>query len=1219
MSGRLKPGLQTPGGAEMIGSEGGSWQNGGMLFPTQRSLPGPLAKNSQRWPNVVRHSRWKAARHRAGEVFVALWLAAGLDAAPAAGELLLLPQEAQTESTVPMFDLAILGKEQIKRPLIGAAPELQPRAQDLNADFLVRGQQVGIRIEENIFVAPSTLVSWEWRKERGNVCIVQIELVHPATNQRRYFGYGAGNLTEPPAPDPTVEVFVAKTLPTTRQKVERNLFKDMKDVLGWEQARIVSVYLSPWDGEPGVFSDLKFRHVTASNSTGERYQRLARIGTGHYLPSKLPEYGAKHVERFDTSFEECAPGRNSGANEWSAFGAIGDRDFNAMGRDMYVRYPLYDLAFRIVDGDREITPDSLDTFRLGLVNNRLPAIWGAWRYENLIYRVSVMTVPGKELGNYDLFKLEIQNATDQSQPAKLAAILEGPPDLRLDDGVVRGLGAAPFLITQAPLASRLQFRDWGLCDKRARAYSTGPGPGLTEAGVATYRTGLDGVPVIYRVKAEPGKKYCVWLVSTPHISGYWLEQPKQVGDLIYEYRAEGAPTQTLDYINHLANKPQPLWARFDGVQDNNGDGYLEIRSGVTASSRIRHSRLSVIYVFPEGTKVEDPAAVYSGKMNDRCVWHIDVGSTPETSAQNQYYDKSDVGFGSLHLSYTDTIAPHTIQTRWLKVPPIHRREPVSMGYIAHTFREVLPGEAIPPFSTERLDALKAADPQRAEQKVAGFWNDFFVKAAQFELPDPILNDLYLSRLATRAILDVPITEEVVFNACSPYFYFDHAYRDQAYVVIANDLAGLHDRAARVLRAYCMDVRDIRTNGPIAFDGRPLQLGMKEDGLWNTRPGQFDTQGENLWALVQHYKLSGDHEWLEKTAYPYIRRGAMWLVNSRRKHQQEVGNPEDPRYGLIEPGGMEVLEVGKGMHMYYMNAFGVLGLREAADAAASLGRGEDSALFAAQAAELQSSLHHSFTQTFKRNGLYEGSLWFGVEPEGVGMYGFWAHCCLLWPCRALDAHDPMLSGTWRKMEQMSQAWGGGQFSEGQGGYWPYIGVDWAVSYILRGEPERTLDYFCSYVDKAGGTLSWGEGYSYTTAGGDQPHMWADAQYLTLFRHLFAMEDGSTLLITPALFRRWHTGEKPIIVRGLPTHFGDLDLTIQPTLKGDQLTYQLKIRPKGDQAQRDLERLVLYPRTAKGAPIASATVDGQAVSGFTDRALLIPRPPRNHEIQIQIQTR
>jgi len=60
------------------------------------------------------------------------------------------------------------------------------------------------------------------------------------------------------------------------------------------------------------------------------------------------------------------------------------------------------------------------------------------------------------------------------------------------------------------------------------------------------------------------------------------------------------------------------------------------------------------------------------------------------------------------------------------------------------------------------------------------------------------------------------------------------------------------------------------------------------------------------------------------------------VNSREKRKREVEDPNDPRYGLIEPGGMEVMEVGKGMHMYYMNAFAILGLREAADVAGALG-------------------------------------------------------------------------------------------------------------------------------------------------------------------------------------------------------------------------------------------------------------------------------------------
>ncbi len=570
----------------------------------------------------------------------------------------------------------------------------------------------------------------------------------------------------------------------------------------------------------------------------------------------------------------------------------------------------------------------------------------------------------------------------------------------------------------------------------------------------------------------------------------------------------------------------------------------------------------------------------------------------------------------LCLSYGGEVPAHSTKTYWLRVPAVHRRQPVSMGYISHAFRDVLPGEAVPPCSPETILALQQQDPTRWEQQFTDFWNGFFAEAAPFDIPDRVLADLYYSRLATRVIHDVPLNERYSYNTCSPFFYFDHAYRDQAYVIYGLDLAGMHDRAEKLLNVYCADVQDV-PKGLLAFDGQPLQLGMLDSGLWNTRPGQWDTQGENIWALVQHYKLSGNREWLANTAYPYIQRGAQWLVNSRHKHMEEVKNPEDPRYGLLEPGAMEVLDVGHGTHLYYLNGFAILGLREAADAAEALGHTEDAQRFAAEALDLKRCLHRSFAKTFRRTGLYEGHLWFGVEPEGVGMYGFWAHNCLVWPCRAIDARDPMLEATWRKMQSMSNRWGGGMHSESQGSFWPYIGVDRAVSHILRHEPELALDYFCAYTDTAGGTLSWGEGYSNLIANGDQPHFWADAQWLNLFRQLFAFEDGDTLWLTPALFRRWHAGGNTISVSRLPTHFGQLDLRIEPDQDGHSIRYSVRIEPQGDQAARPLNKIVLFPRTDGGRPIQRVTLDAKEHRDFTRDAVVIPAPERGRNLDITVE--
>ncbi len=87
--------------------------------------------------------------------------------------------------------------------------------------------------------------------------------------------------------------------------------------------------------------------------------------------------------------------------------------------------------------------------------------------------------------------------------------------------------------------------------------------------------------------------------------------------------------------------------------------------------------------------------------------------------------------------------------------------------------------------------------------------------------------------------------------------------------------------------------------------------------------------------------------------------------------------------------------------------------------------------------------------------------------------------------------------------------------------------------------------------------------------------------------------------------------------MPTHFGDLDLRIQPAREGAELNYTLQLTPCGDQARRDLSRIVLYVRTPAGQKIESASVDGMPVSSFADTALVIPRPSRGKEIRVAVK--
>lgn len=1116
------------------------------------------------------------------------------------------------------IDVELLGDGPSERPVL--AGSLSPAADGPGGKpaFEVQGQQCGLRIDEPIFVGPDTRISWSWKKAEGKVIIVQLALQNPETGAGRYFGYGAGSISESLSPDPTVEVFVSDQLPNEWTTVSRSILEDVRRVLGWQSARVTGVYFSPWDGKPGQFAQARIRGALPVASAGlTDLAGLSAIAKGDYSPPRLKNRGEQRQLRYDTHFEETAPGRNSAANEWSTFGWPGDRAFNNIGREMRVAYPAYYLVFRLYDNGNEIAPDSLDSFRLGLVRGNIPAIWGGWEHEGLHYKVSVASVGWDKDQAYDLYRIEVSNPTSKALKSKLAAGFDGPPDMKLEGDVITGLGGAPFAVVDRPESTDLVTRDWGLCDKRAKSYNTGAGPGETEPAVASTRIGMDGPAVTYRIKVDGARRYTVCLVASPHIS-HLLQKPEKPGDLVYLYDVEGCEPKTLDWTEYIGKKAQPLCVSFAGARDADGDGYIQVSAGCAPQSRLKHTRLSVIYVFPDGTNVDDASQVYSGSLNDKCVAHIDVGATPEVGWANQVYDMSDVGLCRFNAFYGGVVDPGQTKTYWLKVPPIHRREPVSMGSYAHAFLHVLPGEAVPPFGPDEIARLRAADARKAWDGVISYWDKFHARTAQIDTPDPVLRDVYLSRLATRNVLDVKIADKVWFNTCSPWFYYDFAYRDQAYVVYAYDLAGLHDLAERLLDVYCMDVKDV-PKGPICFGEVPLQLGMQPDGLWLTRAGQFDAQGQNIWCLTQHYKLSGDKDWLKKTAYPYIKRGAMWIVNSRQKHMAEVKDPDDPRYGLIEPGAMEVAAVTQGMHMYYMNAYSILGLREAADAAAALGLKEDQKLFTDEADDLKRRLRKSCEATFRRTALYEGALWFGVEERGDGMYGMWGHTPLVWPCRSFDPHDPMLTATWRKMERASNQFGGGIMSEGEGSCWPYIGVDWAISYILRGEPDRTLDYFCAYTDTAGLTYSWGEGYTNgdNYSMGDQPHFWADAQWVNLYRHLFVMEDGDTLLLTPATMRRWQQGRSGVSLRGLPTEFGDLDLTVKPNANGTRISYEFRLSPKGDQADRRLSKIVVNARTFLGRPLASVKLNGKPVGSFAGETVIVDQPARNTVYRLELE--
>jgi len=56
------------------------------------------------------------------------------------------------------------------------------------------------------------------------------------------------------------------------------------------------------------------------------------------------------------------------------------------------------------------------------------------------------------------------------------------------------------------------------------------------------------------------------------------------------------------------------------------------------------------------------------------------------------------------------------------------------------------------------------------------------------------------------------------------------------------------------------------------------------------------------------------------------------------------------------------------------------------------------------------------------------------------------------------------------------------------------------------------------------------------------------------------------------------------------------------------YTFRLTPKGDQATRALDKIVIDARTAQGRPLTGVRLNGKPLSSFTADTVIIPNPKR-----------
>jgi hypothetical protein len=428
------------------------------------------------------------------------------------------------------------------------------------------------------------------------------------------------------------------------------------------------------------------------------------------------------------------------------------------------------------------------------------------------------------------------------------------------------------------------------------------------------------------------------------------------------------------------------------------------------------------------------------------------------------------------------------------------------------------------------------DPKLWLRRTADFWKELIAQGTRISVP---------CRKATEALLASHVCQLLALDRGEIHagegFYDVFYIRDGAYQVMEFEEAGFLDIARRAIDSYLSHQRP--------------------DGRFESQQGQFDANGQAVWVLWQHYKITGDIRWLE-TVYPAMRKAVSWTTSARR---MTSADPSFPGLLPAAPADGEYLWDGK-HHIVGYDFWNLRAMVCTAAAARALGKKKD-------AKELEQEIdayRESIDAACKKTGLtYFPPSW---EMEGTP----WGNTEILWPVPIFKADEPRIEALSRFVRE-----------EYLGGYvegiirWgteaikkpvihPYMGAYTTMNDLHRGRDEQVVKDFYSYLlhSTAGHAFPEGIYFRERTAWGETiPHATGASNYALLLRHMLVHEDGDTLHLLPAVPDWWLGEGQEIRAQRLPTHFGEMSLIV----RGKPSGVEVDLTPPQRQPPR---RIVLH---------------------------------------------
>lgn len=349
----------------------------------------------------------------------------------------------------------------------------------------------------------------------------------------------------------------------------------------------------------------------------------------------------------------------------------------------------------------------------------------------------------------------------------------------------------------------------------------------------------------------------------------------------------------------------------------------------------------------------------------------------------------------------------------------------------------------------------------------------------------------------------------------PFTYKRFWFRDASIIVYAMLLAGLHERAEKLIDKFFAKQTTF--------------------GYFHSQQGEWDSNGQVLWLMNKYCSVTGKKP-KDSWVSPIIN-GAKWII--RKRVSSETNSPVT---GLL-PAGFSAEHLGPNDYYYWDDFWSAAGLYAAGQMLENTEHSLLSQQFKKQGDELVSSIEKSLLTCRQRLGrsAMPASPFRRMDSGAIGSL---AAC---YPTQVFKPSDHRVLDTVSFLMNECIVENGFYHEISHSGINPYLTLHLAQA-LMRGDDSRFIDLVKAIASLASATGQWPEAVNPRLRSGcmgDGQHVWASAEWIIMMVNSFVLEEERKLILGKGILPQWLVEGTNISIGPVSTSYGPLTVSINRT--------------------------------------------------------------------------